>query len=316
MNARSLAVLLGVVFTLHGGAINLQNGNFLLTSGNLLVQVDRTGNVVDGAFLPITSMTGVALDSRGVILVASGSYPSPQAIYTVSTNGVILSTNVPPVLFDSFASAPNGDFLLGQGTTIYRVDSSFNFVDVFSIPPAQGSAPSVNGIGVGTNGQIYVAAWSQNGQSSAIQKLDAQGNFLQSLGPFAFEIRGLIVETNGHLFYGRKNHDNSGFPLPSQIVELDPNGSELGTFNAPIQVAGMTLISLPRRPSLSIRHAVGDLILEWPLTASDYELQTASINSPQSWSAAGIAPVNVGGIFQIKVPMSATGMLFRLRKLL
>ena len=319
MNIRSLTtslfVLPGLVISLNAASINLQNGNFLLASRNLAVEVDRSGNAVDGMFLSIASVMDIALDSHGEILAATDSYPSPQMIYRIDTNGVVLSTNLPPVTFQSFAVAANEDFLLGQGTTIFRVDSGFNFVDVFSIPPAPGSAPAINGIAVAPNGLIYVVAWSQNAQSSVIHQLNAQGNVLQTLGPFAFQVRSITVNTNGHVFYGKENNDAAGFPLPSQIVELDPNGTELSNIQEPIQFSGMTLINFNPLPTLSIQFVSGDLILSWPPTGFDFELQTASITNPANWAAVGITPTNVQSRFQVRVPMSPTGMLFRLSKL-
>src|SRR5262245_25639729 len=59
--------------------INLQNGNLLLVSGNVLVQVDRTGDVVDGTFLPFSAFD-VAIDANGELLVAASDSSHPPAI--------------------------------------------------------------------------------------------------------------------------------------------------------------------------------------------------------------------------------------------
>jgi hypothetical protein len=305
---------MGMVFSIHAGGIVLKEGNFLLGAENLVVQVDRNGDADGGLFLPFNWVVGAALDPAGNIVVASGGYDPPLRIYRLNTNGVFLSTNVPPVIFDSFAIAPNGDFLLGEETTVFRVDPAMDFVDVFPILPAPGTAPFLTGISVDANGEIWTATWYNNSRTSMIHRLDVEGKLLNTLGPFDYQIKGVTADSNGHVFLGRDNRDDSGFPRPTDIVELDENGTQIRTFQAPVQISSMTLIRLPRQPTLTIDRDLGDVILSWPADAVGFELEAASITTPLIWEVLGITPIIVDGQFKAKVPGTSSGMVFRLRK--
>jgi hypothetical protein len=229
---------------------------------------------------------------------------------------VFLSTNVPPVYFESFAVAPNGDFLLGDGTTIFRVDPAMDFVDVFPVPPAPGSAPYINGMSADANGEIWVAGWCLNSRTSVIHHLDVQANLLKTLGPFDYQIKGITTDSNGHVFFGKYHQDNSGFPLPTDIAELDEDGTEIRTVQAPVQASSITFIRFPRQPILTVDRDLGDVILKWPADAVGFELETARFTTPLIWEAVGIVPVQLDGQFQVKVPATSSGAVFRLKKAL
>ncbi len=310
-------ILAGLLSARIASGMDLQTGNFLLVSGNVLVQVDRTGDVVDGAFLSglsASDVSDVALSPGADILVSGGGYYSPAIIYRINPDGMVLNSNASPVFFYSFAVTPNGDLLLGDRLTIFRVDSAFNFLDAFPVPPAPGSAPSINGISVDQNGSIYVAVWSQNGQDSVIHRMDAEGNVRDTLGPYDFEIHGLAVDTNRHIFYAKEGRDVSGFPLPSEIVELDENGLEIRTFQAPFQVDGMTLINPDPRPKLLIGHAQDDVTIRWTTNSAGYQLQAASISSLQNWSMVSSNPVVADRFFTVTLPAAHSGRIYRLMK--
>lgn len=314
-SAPRLILLASLLCSKAAGDIDLQNGNILLVSENVLVQVDRTGDVVDGAFLPIPFAFDVALDTGGGILVAGTDFDHPPAIHRIGTNGMMLSSNTPAVSFESFALTPDGDVLLGAGTTVFRVDAVLNFVDAFPIPPAPGSAPYINGISVDRDGQIYVAAWSQNGRASVIHRMDAEGNLLQTLGPYSFEIAGLAVDTNRHIFYTREGRDQAGFPLPSAIVELDEDGLELRAFSAPFRADGITLIQrTPLRPKLLIGCAQDNVILRWPTNLVGFQLQAASTSSLQSWGVVKASPTIVDKFFSVTIRAADSASIFRLIK--
>ena len=77
------------------GDIHLQNGNLLLLSGNVLVQVDRTGEVIDGSFLPFSAFD-VGLDVNGRMLIAATDvFHSP--ITPIRARGVKFTTCSAPV---------------------------------------------------------------------------------------------------------------------------------------------------------------------------------------------------------------------------
>ncbi len=319
MNIRFLripATFLCVVSWIHAVGMDLRNGNLLLTSDNLIVQVNRTGDVVDGVFTPSGEGMGIGLNPNGDILIALTTYQPnniQQRVYRADAFGRIIDTNVPPFAFESFAVAPNGDFLFGKGATILRADSAFNFLDAFSVPPAPGSAPCINGIGLGVDGEIYVIALAQNPpRTSFVHRLDASGRLVQSLGPFAHEVYGVAVDADRHIFCTVKTNDNSGFGLPSQVLELDENGLELNSFLAPFQVKGITLINfIP--PRLSIRCAANEVILQWPTSPYNFHLESACLTSPDNWNAVGISPSQLEGVFEVKLPLSASGWIFRLK---
>ena len=299
------------------GDINLQNGNLLLLSGNVLVQVDRKGDVIDGTFLPFSAFD-VGLDVNGRMLIAATDFfhpPNPPIIYRVDRNGMILNSNLPPVQLDRFAVTPQGDFLLGEGTTIFRVDSEFGFLDAFPVLPSPGSAPQINGISVDQEGNIFVAAYSFNGRSSVIYKMDDEGSVLETFGPYPFQIQGLTVDTNAHIFYARATNDMAGFPLPSVVVELDANGLEMQTFQTPFQVDSITLINVTPPPRLFVDCTAGnELGLRWATNAIGFQLQAASTSLLHNWSNVIDCPTIVDGFFTITLRADQPGMIFRLLK--
>lgn len=305
------------VFSAETFGISLTNGNFLLASDNLVVQITRTGDVVDGLFPPNEETLAVGVGPCGDIVVGAYEWLSSYAlrrIYKMSTNGSILSANDPPLTFDTFTVAPNGNFLIGNGTAIVRTDFRFGFLDVFAVPAAPGSAPAIGGIAAGLDGNVYAIARARNPpRATIIHKLDAQGNLLQSSGPYGFDIQGLAVDTNNHLFYATLTNDLAGFRSPSDIVELDTNGVEIARFSVPIPVVGMTIINLATPPKLSIRCDGCEIILEWAETPIEYELIACSPSTTLKWDVCGTPPVASEGLWRVKLPITGTDMLFRLR---
>jgi len=185
---------------------------------------------------------------------------------------------------------------------------------MFFLSPGSGSAPYINGISVDPNGNIWVAAYAWNSRTSVIHQLDVQGNLLKTLGPFNYQIKGVTTDSNAHVFFGKYLQDESGFPLPTDIVELDENGTEIRTFQAPVQASSLTFIRVPRQPILTIERDLGDVILKWSADAVGFELEAASVTTPLIWEILGIAPTKVDGQFQAKVPTTSAGRVFRLRK--
>jgi len=116
MKIRSLIAgvtfFMGLILSIHADGIVLKEGNFLLGAENLVVQVDRNGDALDGLFMPSRGSLAPP-DPAGNIVVASGGYDLPMKIYRLDTNGVFLTTNVPPVIFDSFALRQMGIFCSG-----------------------------------------------------------------------------------------------------------------------------------------------------------------------------------------------------------
>jgi hypothetical protein len=309
-----LVVLTGLLSNNAAGGIVLQDGHILLLSKNALAQVDRSGDVVGGVFLPNLYYLSVALGPSREILVAGTDYRTEPAILKISTNGAVLSSNVPPMEIHKFTTTLDGGFLLGAGTTVFRTDSGFSFLDAFFVPPAPGSAPYITGMSVDQNGYIFVAIKSQNGRTSLIHKMDAQGNVLETLGPFDFIIDGISVDTNGHIFYAANGRDESGFPLPSTIVELDTNGLEIRHFLAPFHVDDLALIHFAPPPRLLISCAGSELTLRWATNSAGFQLQAAQTSPPGNWSIVNTRPAIVGSFFAVTTNAGNSGMMFRLVK--
>ena len=144
--------------------------------------------------------------------------------------------------------------------------------------------------------------------------MDAQGNVLTTLGPYEFRIEGVTVTTNNHIFYTRAGTDQSGFGLPSIVVELDALGAEIRSFQAPFETDGITVIAIDPLPVLSIGAGQNSVVISWPTNATGFELQGANTVLPHDWSNLDVSPTIAGALFTVTILSDEPGMVFRLIK--
>jgi hypothetical protein len=91
-------------------------------------------------------------------------------------------------------------------------------------------------------------------------------------------------------------------------------------FNATLSEADLTNIfrgiAKPQDVVLSVSlSAGGSLLIEWPVAATGYTLQTSSaLGSAASWGPAGLNPVVVDGMNQVTVPIGSGTAFYRLIK--
>ncbi len=87
-------VLLRALLSTQGFGACLKNGNFLLASGNLVVQVTRNGDVVDGLFPPTEDTLAIGVEPCGDIVVGAYERLTSYAIPDVKSRRDILVNRI------------------------------------------------------------------------------------------------------------------------------------------------------------------------------------------------------------------------------
>ncbi|HEX4343091.1 MAG TPA: LamG-like jellyroll fold domain-containing protein, partial [Verrucomicrobiae bacterium] len=122
------------------------------------------------------------------------------------------------------------------------------------------------------------------------------GRRVAPAGDSANSFNGLIDEVS---LYGRA--------LTSTEVASIYNAGAAGKTALPVLLA--------KKPMLSISVSGSNLVLKWPLWASDYNLQSAGMGTPpMTWSNVTTPPQTNGTSVQVQMPLTSARKLFRLQR--
>ena len=273
-------------------------GNILVVSDYLVVQVDTTGDVIDGFFIPIVNPGGIALTPKQEILITAPT--ETRELYRFDLEGNLLESVDVPVHPEILAVAPSGNIYISSGLTIYKMNSDLDFLDAFAVPQPPGSAPRLTGLEILPDGDLLVAAYSQNGRVGFLHRLSPEGDVLASYGETAFQIHGLAVTASNKIYYGLSADDQAGFALAGEIVQFDPANCTgpiedtdplncaIDRFPVPVEINALTGIPIPSEPipELTISRSGPDVVLSWPAT-SQPGVEYSPDMSPGSWIELG-----------------------------
>lgn len=244
--------------------------------------------------------------------------------------------------FNSLGTDLNG---LARLNTNGTLDASF--------APATGEGAFISSVAVQPDGKVLIAGYFGNVNGTfprGIARLNANGSFDNSFNTIITDTSGdpyhfpvLALQPDGKILIGGSFTDVNGTNLTS-IARLNANGSLDGSFNPgtvtsgrvngiALQPNGDMLISgdflsingvvrpyVARlygdsvAPSLGITRSNAFVIVSWPVTGLDFQLQESTdLSLPNSWSPVGQSALTNAG--QISVTISTTDgrKFFRLK---
>ena len=220
------------------------------------------------------------------------------------------------------------------------LDTSFN--------PGTGPNAGVNSVAVQPDGKVVIAGHftAVNGTNrSGIARLNANGSLDASFNPGtgAFGVSSVALQPDGKVLIGgyfttingtNRNHiarlkadgslDNSFNPgtgadgvVLSIALQSDGNVLIGGDFNIVNGVARPRVARLygdSPWPSLNLARSNASMILSWPVTVLNFQLQeNTNFALPNSWSPVAQPAVTNGAQISVTVPTSAARKFFRLK---
>jgi uncharacterized delta-60 repeat protein len=255
---------------------------------------------------------------------------------------------------NSLAFQPDGKVLVGgslylNGTNYMitrlnadgSLDSSFN-----SVPGYNG----VSSIALQSDGRVIIGGGfsTVHGASrNQVARLQANGNLDSSFNPGIEpnqHVYSVAPQPDGKVLIGGSFYYLNGTNYIYGIARCNPDGSLDVGFNPgsgasgavrsiALQSDGNVLIggdftlvngmARPRvarlygdsaAPSLSITRSAGSVIVSWPVTGLNFQLQeTTNLSLPNSWSPVGQSASTNAGHISVTVPASVGSKVFRLR---
>jgi len=252
----------------------------------------------------------------------------------------------------SIALQPDGKVIIGGGfhsvngtnrNGIARLDANGSLDASFNPGTGIGHwSVSVSSVVVQLDGKVLIGGWfseidgvSRNG----IARLNANGSLDHSFNPGTgvYSVSSLALQADGKVLFGgyitlfsggsaRLNADGS---LDSTFnpgtgaeyvrsIALQSDGNVLigGTFitvNGVLRPYVARLYGNSVAPSLSIARSNAFVIVSWPVTALNFQLQeSANLSLPNSWSSVAQPAVTNAGQVSVTVPTTVGRKFFRL----
>ena len=104
------------------------------------------------------------------------------------------------------------------------------------------------------------------------------------------------------------------YTLVGTMAHLDAGTLNGGTYSLAGGFSGGIAMQPPGSPALSINHTTAKIILSWPVSSVNYQLQeniTLSITGP--WSAVAPLRTTKSGRISVTIPFSAGSRFYRLK---
>ena len=255
-----------------------------------------------------TQITSLALQSNGRVLACG---LSPSSLVRLNTNGSVDSSFDGAALYNVVSTAVQGDgklliagnFQSVHGTNrngIARLYANGNLDTTFD--PGTGVLPTYNGgvapIRIQSDGKILIGGNFTlfNGVNrNLIARLNANGSLDASFNPGTGAdgiVRSLALQSDGRVLIG----------------------GDFTTVNGVVRPHVARLYGDSVAPSLNIARSNTFVIVSWPATGLNFQLQeTADLTLPNSWFAVAQPAVTNAGQISVTVPTTVGPKFFRLK---
>ena len=242
------------------------------------------------------------------------------------------------------ALQPDGKILVGGVEGIARLNTDGTLDPGFNA----GAIGAIRAIALQPDGKLVLGgAFSvlQGTNHSGVLRLNANGSLdggfnhgpgaSGAVGSVALQADGKVLIGRDHTYDGtnyntlsRRNADGS--PDPSfqpgsaanaavRVITLQPDGKILiaggfTTVDGVLRPSVARLFGVAAAPSLSIAQLNASIILYWPVSAENFQLQECTnLALPNSWSPVGQPAATNAGQISVTVPTSADRKFFRLK---